>query len=120
MSKYRNRKVEYDGHTFDSKKECAFYKKLLADERVERIELQPRFTLIPSREQVWHETNPKTGRQNKKKRTIRGVTYIADFRVFYKGHKEKVYDVKGMRTDVYKLKKKMLEYFHPHIDFEEV
>ena len=41
----------------------------------------------------------------------RPVTYIADF-VYYEGKKEIVEDVKGYRTDVYKLKKRLMWVVH--------
>jgi len=99
-NKYKNKKVIYNGIKFDSIKEKNRYIQLLYLEKAGLIkdiklqyefELQPAFTL------------------NKKK--IRKITYIADF--YYYDNKLNDYvveDVKGIRTDVYKLKKKMFEY----------
>lgn len=100
MNKYRNKKVIYDGITFDSIKEKNRYIELKLLERAGLIknlklqyefELQPAFTL-----------------NNKK---IRKISYIADF--YYFDNKENDYvieDTKGMRTEVYKIKKKMFEF----------
>lgn len=56
----------------------------------------------------------------RKGKAVRGIKYYADFVVTYvDGHKE-VVDVKGVRTDVYKLKKKLLLAKYPEIDFREV
>lgn len=100
VSKYHNKKVIYDGITFDSIKEKNRYIELKLLEKAGLIkdlklqyefELQPAFIL------------------NKKK--IRKISYIADF--YYFDNKENDYvveDTKGMRTEVYKIKKKMFEY----------
>lgn len=39
------------------------------------------------------------------------ITYLADF-VYEKGSQTIVEDVKGMKTDVYKIKRKLMLYFH--------
>lgn len=100
VSKYHNKKVIYDGITFDSIKEKNRYIELKLMERAGLIkdlklqyefELQPAFIL------------------NKKK--IRKISYIADF--YYFDNKLNDYiieDTKGMRTEVYKIKKKMFQY----------
>lgn len=100
MNKYHNKKVIYDGITFDSIKEKNRYIELKLMERAGLIkdlklqyefELQPAFIL------------------NKKK--IRKISYIADF--YYFDNKLNDYiieDTKGMRTEVYKIKKKMFQY----------
>ena len=64
---------------------------------IKDLELQKRFVLQDGYEM-----------QGKK---IRPITYVADF-VYFDIEKNKtvVEDVKGMRTDVYKMKKKMFEY----------
>lgn len=99
-NKYKNKKVIYNGIKFDSIKEKNRYMQLLYLEKAGLIkdiklqyefELQPAFTL------------------NKKK--IRKITYIADFYYYDNNLNDYVVeDVKGIRTDVYKLKKKMFEY----------
>jgi len=109
-SKYKNQKVIVDGHPFDSKKEARRYKELKLMERagvIKDLELQPAFELIPT---IRTETE-----------TLRKTVYKADFR--YIDTKTKgvvVEDVKGFKTDVYKLKKKMLLHKYEGIDFREV
>lgn len=101
-SKYKNVKV--DG--FDSKKEARFNATLEAlrfaadpAERVVNIERQVRYLLIPS--------------QQEKGRVIeRPATYIADFRVTRADGSVTVYDVKGMKTDAYVLKRKLMLMVH--------
>lgn len=102
MNKYHNKKVIYNGITFDSIKEKNRYIELKILERAGVIkelklqyefELQPAFTL-----------------NNKK---IRKISYIADFYYFdNKLNDYVVEDTKGMRTEVYKLKKKMFKYIY--------
>lgn len=55
-----------------------------------------------------------------KGKMVRPIKYIADFLVKYSDGREEVVDVKGMRTDVYKLKKKLLLHQYPEIDFKEI
>ena len=105
-SKYKAKKTEVDGHIFDSKKEANYYIYLKNCEDVVDIELQPEFLL-----QEKYRYNGKA---------IRPIKYRADFRVKYSDGTEKIIDVKGMLTDVYKIKKKLLLFKYPDIIFEEV
>ena len=96
MSKYKNQKTVIDGIAFDSKKEGARYAELqwLAKAGAIRdLRLQVPFELIPK----------QTGE--------RAVRYIADF-VYMENGKMIVEDVKGVRTDVYKIKKKLMLKVH--------
>lgn len=109
-SKYKNQKVNVDGHIFHSKKEARRYEELKLLERAGKIrdlELQPKFELIPT---IRIETE-----------TLERVSYYADFR-YYDMTKncEVVEDVKGYKTSVYILKKKMLLHKYPDINFREV
>lgn len=99
-NKYHNKKVIVDDIKFDSKKEANRYLELKQLEstgiinnleRQVRIEIQPRF--------VYNGKN------------IRPIYYIADFA--YKDAKTgmTIYeDTKGFKTDIYKLKYKLLLY----------
>ena len=70
--------------------------------------LQPKFELIPTIRREGHKTE-------------RITYYIADFAYTEKKTgKEVVEDVKGFRTDVYKLKKKMFLFKYPELDFREI
>lgn len=107
--KYHNKKVEYDGYTFDSIREKNYYIKLKLLEKagkIKELELQKEYELQPS-----FKLNNKTSRK---------ITYRADFT--YKtteDDKFHVIDVKGFRTDVYRLKKKIFEYKYK-IEIEEI
>ena len=99
-SKYRNEKVYLDGIKFDSNRECQRYIELKTMQKaglIKDLELQKRFVL--------QEGYVMQGKK------IRPITYVADFVYFdIENQKTVVEDAKGMRTDVYKMKKKMFEY----------
>ena len=106
-SKYHNRKVEYydpglkETITFDSIKERDYY--LLLKDRERRGEI------IDLKRQVEIEIQPGFITPSGKK--VRPITYIADF--IYKTHvygEIHIIDVKGYKTEIYKLKKKLLAY----------
>ena len=104
MNKYRNKKVIVDGEEFDSKKEGNRYKELkllLKVGKISNLELQPRFLL--------QDGFKKNGR------TFRKIEYIADFKYIENG-KTIVEDVKGMQTDVFKIKHKIFEKVYPNLE----
>jgi hypothetical protein len=92
-NKYRNIKTEVDGILFDSQREALRYKELLLLERQGKIcdlELQPVFRIVVNGKKI--------------------AKYIADFRYRDRCTSTTVIeDVKGMRTSVYQLKKKLVE-----------
>ena len=109
-SKYKAVKTEINGIEFDSKKEARRYKELKILEKADEIkslELQPRFLL-----QEKFKYNGKT---------IRKIEYVADFRYIDKEGKTIVEDVKGMKTEVYKIKKKIfLKKYGENLIFKEI
>lgn len=109
MNKYHNKKVIVNGHKFDSIKEANYYNQLRLLQRaglIRDLELQKTFILQPS-----FKLNNKTRRQ---------ITYKADFTYFSnEDNKIHVIDVKGFKTDVYNIKKKMFEYMYG-IEIEEI
>ena len=96
MSKYGNRQVTLYGMTFDSRKEGERYLFLRSEQLAGRIS--------DLRCQVPFELIPKQGKE-------RPVTYVADF-VYIRDGKQVVEDTKGFRTDVYKIKRKLMLYIH--------
>lgn len=106
--KYGNRVTEVDGIRFDSEKEADYYWQLhwlMREGTVKSIELQPEFVLQPAYEVAGKK--------------IRPIIYKADFKVTEASGHVYYVDTKGMRTQVYLLKKKMLLYKYPDIDFRE-
>ena len=101
--KYGNAITEVDGIRFDSRKEAKYYEDLLWQQRtgaVKSIELQPAYEVAGKK--------------------IRPIIYKADFKVTEASGHVYYVDTKGMRTQVYLIKKKMLLYRYPDIDFREV
>lgn len=109
-NKYGNKKCIYQGIVFDSKKECDHFIYLQYLEKAGEItdlQRQVRFELQPS-----FKFNGKT---------IRSINYVADFTFKDKDGQLHIVDVKGSRatmTEVYKLKKKMMQF--KGYDIEEV
>jgi hypothetical protein len=108
MNKYRAKKTEIDGIVFDSKAEARRYCELKMLEKVGEIaflELQPKFELQKS------YSHPKTGRK------VRAINYTADFRYHeLASNLVVVEDVKGVKTQQFILRKKMLEFKYPDIE----
>lgn len=97
-SKYNAKKVEIDGIKFDSKAEGEYYlhlkqqvteRKILGFERQKRMLLQEGFSV--------------EGVKGK----IRPIFYVVDFIITENDGTLTYVDVKGMETDVFKLKKKL-------------
>lgn len=108
-SKYNNRKTVVDGITFDSKKEADYYcvlKLLKQAGEIRDFGLQPRYELQPAFE--------KNGMK------YRPITYIADFVIVNNDGTAEVVDVKGVETQVFKIKKKMFEYHYPDLELKIV
>ena len=108
MSKYNNAK--YNG--YDSKKEA---------KRAAELKLLEKAGVISNlQEQVVYELIPAQYRivNGKKKCIERAMKYIADFQYVENGNTV-VEDAKGFRTDVYRIKKKLMLYFHD-IQIKEV
>lgn len=97
MNKYGARKIKApDGQVFDSVKEYHRWGCLRLLERAGRIsdlKRQVKFELIP------------------KQKGERACYYIADF-TYYEDGNLVVEDCKGYRTDIYRLKKKLLLWVH--------
>lgn len=94
-SKYGSKRTKVNGISFHSAKEASRYSQLLLLQRageIKGLELQPRYKLV-----------------------VDGVlvtTYIADFRYKLKCGRLVIEDVKGFRTDEYKIKKNLFEALH--------
>lgn len=101
-SKYHNRKIRIDGELFDSKKEACRWQELKLLERageIRELRRQVPFVVIPTQKD-------KDG-----KVIEREVKYVADFTYCEKGSlRTTVEDVKGLKTDVYKIKRKLMLY----------
>ena len=106
--KYNAKPLEFEGFRFDSKKELKRYLELKMLEKAGKIKdlkLQPVFLL---QEGFYYQG-----------KAIRQITYRADFEYIENG-KRVVEDVKGFKTDVYKLKKKLFLKKYPDVIFKEI
>lgn len=102
-TKYRNKKT----NGYDSVKEYKRANELKLLERAGHIsELQEQVTIL-LQEKFRHNGKWE-----------RAITYIADF-VYIQDGKKIIEDVKGFKTDVYKIKRKMLLFKYPDSTFIE-
>lgn len=102
-SKYNSKKISVDGITFDSQTEANYYcqlKILLKAGEIDGFCRQARFVV----------TEGKNGEK--------GTEYVTDFIVFLPGGKYRIIDVKGVKTDVFKLKVKCLREKYPKLKIE--
>lgn len=94
-SKYHAKRTSVDGIVFDSRREADRYlvlKSMEEDGTIEDLRRQVRYELVPAFDVDGKHYRP--------------VCYVADF-VYVEDGKEVVEDVKGMKTDVYRLKSKL-------------
>lgn len=94
-NKYHAKKTTVDGITFDSRNEANRYlalKGMEEDGIIGNLRRQVRYELVPAFDVDGRHYRP--------------VYYVADF-VYVEDGKDVVEDVKGVRTDVYKLKSKL-------------
>jgi hypothetical protein len=97
-SKYHNKKVTVFGRTFDSKREANHYPVLRARLRageIEDLRLQEKIYITIGGVEVRYERGNKH------------MYYTSDF-TYYEDGNRVVVDVKGMKTDVYRLKRALL------------
>lgn len=105
-NKYHNNKVVLNGVKYDSRKEANRGMELEFLERIGQIkdlQKQVAFTL-------------QEKYTNNKGEHIRAINYVADF-VYERDGKKYVEDTKGVRTEVFNIKKKMFEYKYPEYIF---
>lgn len=108
MNKFGNKFTQIDNVTFHSAKEAARYqelKLLMKAGEVTELILQPRFEL----QEVFVD---RTGKKQ------RPIEYVADFK-YYDNGLPIVEDVKGMKTQLYLVKKKLFLKKYPEYIFLE-
>ncbi|SRR5258708_2120446 len=93
MNKYRNKSTTIDNLKFASLKEARRYeelKLLLHAKKIDHLKLQPPYPIVVAGKYI--------------------ATYYADFQYTnLETGKETIEDVKGVKTQVYRLKKKLVE-----------
>jgi hypothetical protein len=103
-TKFGNKITTIDGIKFHSQLEGSYYLELKIKKSagiIKDFSLQPKFLLQPK---FTHE-----GKE------IAPITYIGDFLITHNDGSIEVVDTKGAETDVFKMKKKMFHYYHPHL-----
>ena len=101
--KYGNKKTIVDEIIFDSLAESKYYQQLKWLQEHKEIlffRVQPVYLL--------QEAFEKDGEKHRR------IDYIADFEVHHKDGSIEVIDVKGVETDVFKIKEKMFHKKYPH------
>ena len=103
MSKYRNTRPLIGGIRWASKAEAAYYFKYLlpleTSGEISELKLQPRLPIIVNEQKICH--------------------YVADFS-HITDKKMVITEVKGFKTDLYKLKIKLAKALYPEYDFNIV
>ena len=104
MTKYNNKSITVDGIRFQSKHEALYYE-LLKEKKAAGLilnyELQPRYELQPA-----FKRNGKT---------VRAITYTADFLIYHNDGSEEVVDIKSIGTATQQglIRRKMFWYQFP-------
>lgn len=113
-NKYNAKKIEFDGHVFDSKKEKTRYEELVKavnDGIITDLKRQVRFELEPPVVEEYKE-QMKTKTVTKTRTVQRGIYYTCDFQ-YMKGGELVVEDVKSSPQQAkldkaYQIRKKLL------------
>ncbi len=101
-NKFNAKRTLVDGILFHSAKEARRYGELKLLERagiIRNLELQPQFPIYINGTKCF--------------------TYIADF-AYFEADKRVTEDVKGQRTQIYRLKKKCVEAYYPGLKIVEI
>jgi hypothetical protein len=109
QSKYGNKPASEDGLNFDSQAERGRYRELVFLQRagaISELGLHPRFIIVEG-------YNKRDGSH------VRPVYYEADF-MYVENGTVVVEDVKGVATQVFKLKRKLFERRYPQYEFRLV
>lgn len=119
MAKYKNKKIETDDGTFDSKKEYERWlclKTLEKQGKIRNLHRQVCYELIPPQYDLIERYGKRGNRISDKRICVeRATNYYADFRyIDNETGNVVVEDVKSKatKTDVYKIKKKLMLYVH--------
>ena len=114
-NKYSNNKVTLDGIKFDSQREAQRYMELKMLEKAGEItdlELQKPFELVPAKYEYYERYGKKGQRLKDGKLTIeQSVVYKADF-AYKENGKLVIEDTKGMKTEAYIIKRKLMLHVH--------
>lgn len=116
--KFHNSKCSFNGLSFDSKKELLRYRELLLLEKafkIANLQRQVKFVLVPA-QYTTAQVKSKSGKITTRKVLLeKELSYVADF-VYFDVDSDQVVveDVKSAatKTQVYRIKKKLMLFFH--------
>ena len=117
QNKYRNKKVKLpDGTVFDSQHEYERWRELCLLQRagvIHDLLRQVKFELVPAQYESYERYSEKTGKRLKDgvRCVEQAVNYIADF-VYWEADQMVVEDAKGVRTEGYIIKRKLMRLQH--------
>ena len=98
MSKYKAKKVEYNGMIFDSKKELKIYQELEQRDDITDLKRQVKYVLVPKQKTPYE--------------TFREVAYVADYVYTDSAGVTHVVDCKGMKFglpySMFQIKRKLM------------
>lgn len=101
-------KRTFAGIVFDSELEKRYYAEIVLPKfnsgEIKHFELQKKYKLQPS-----FKRNGET---------IRAIDYVADFYIEYANGKIELIDTKGIGDSVAKMKRKMMYYLYPDLDYK--
>lgn len=109
MSKFHNKKVDYDGFTFDSQAEYRRYL-WLKDEEAQG-------SISGLAVHITYELEPSAKLSKKK---LRAIKHEVDFVYFDESGAHVVEDVKGVATAVWKLKYNLFQRRFPQIEYRVI
>lgn len=113
QAKYANQKITVAGETFDSKREFRRYQELLLLQRAGKItdlRRQVKYELVPAQREP-DQYGVHGGLRKRGKVIENSVSYVADF-VYIENGETVVEDAKGVRTDKYIIKRKLMLWVH--------
>lgn len=108
-NKFGNIRTKVDGILFDSRMESKFYefaKQLKLTGEIKDFEMQKHYEIFSAF---------KKGSEK-----FRKIEYVADFVIYHHDGRIEVIDVKGVETDVFKIKRKLFEYRYPDLKLQTV
>lgn len=115
-SKYANERVEILGEFFDSKKEARRWVMLKDMEdrgEIRDLRRQVKYELIPAQYETYERYGKRGQRLKDWRRCVeRALSYYADFDYIDSAGNHIVEDAKGMRTDKYIIKRKLMLWIH--------
>lgn len=120
----QSKKVSYAGYEFDSITEAEYYKHLLQQDDIDRIEVHPQYVLLEAFNVpcsacfgTGKVKSAKTGNdvqcrkcKGESVRNRQGTIYTPDFEITYKNGEKRLVDVKGGKVnESFGLRKKLFE-----------